>query len=249
MDAVGAKNQAIYDDLWAHYTLFPHDGWAAWQEISPHYSPGRTLEIGPGMFPHVPIPGTHFADLSRAALHALRDAGGLCVRATTPLPYPDGSFDLVCMFEVLEHVEADEALLDEVARVLAPGGRLYFSCPMNPAYWTYYDEVMGHVRRYRPDELSQKLSHHGFDLVRVCARHDRMDRWFGALFGFGTKHLGSLTARIVQHYLPKVAAMPWPWHDGGKLDEANTKGGIIAKDALMVLELRRQSMSEGGRAL
>src|SRR5688572_18887091 len=42
---------------------------------------------------------------------------------------PDASFDLVCSFETLEHVEAQERLLDGLARVLAPGGLLLVSTP------------------------------------------------------------------------------------------------------------------------
>lgn len=232
MDAAGAKNQAIYDDLWVHYDLFPHDGWWAWGELGPRFAaatPARTLEIGPGKFPHVPIAGTNFIDLSRAALSELSQHGGRCARATTPLPFADGAFDLVCAFEVFEHVNEDEALFAEIQRVLAPGGELFFSVPMNPKYWTYYDEVMGHVRRYRTDELAPKLARHGLQIQRFCARHDRMDGWFGSIFGFGMKRLPALTSRIVRHYMPRVAAQPWPWRDGDDLTEAEQRGSVIAR--------------------
>ncbi len=232
MDAAGTKNQAIYDDLWSYYDLFPHDGWAAWAEIAPIYnqtSPSRVLEIGPGKFPHVPIAGSHFIDLSRAALHELKNNGGLCARATTPMPFADGAFDLVCAFEVFEHVEQDEALFAEVARVLSPDGVLFFSCPLNPDYFTYYDEVVGHVRRYRGVELRDKLLGQGLQIDRACARHDRMAPWFGALFGFGTRYMSGMTARIVRHYLPRVAAEPWPWRDGDNLEEAEARGSVIAR--------------------
>lgn len=232
MDAAVKNNQAIYDDIWTHYDLFPHDGWSAWAEIAPFFqaaTPQRTLEIGPGKFPHVPIFGSHFVDLSRAALSELSSHGGLCARATSPLPFDDGAFDLVCAFEVFEHVPEDEALFTEIARVLAPGGVLFFSCPMNPDYFTYYDEVVGHVRRYRADDLPQRLARSGLHIERTCARHDRMDRWFGALFGFGTRYLSGLTARIVKHYLPKVAAEPWPWRDGDDLCDAEQRGSVIGR--------------------
>ena len=137
MDAAGAKNQAIYDDLWVHYDLFPHDGWWAWGELGPRFAaatPARTLEIGPGKFPHVPIAGTNFIDLSRAALSELSQHGGRCARATTPLPFADGAFDLVCAFEVFEHVNEDEALFAEIQRVLAPGGELFDLLSPNTAY-------------------------------------------------------------------------------------------------------------------
>lgn len=223
-----ARNHAIYNDLWRHYELFPHEGWSAWPEIQP-FAAGRRLEIGPGMFPHLPIAGTCFVDLSETALHALREKGGRCLRATSPLPFGDASFDVVCLFEVLEHVGDDHGLLAEIARVLAPGGVLFLSCPMNPAYFTYYDKVVGHERRYRAEELGEKLLAHGLRVERVCARHDRMDRWFGAVFGFGMRRLPRFTAGIVKHYLPKVAALPWTWQDGDALTEAETRGGVTLR--------------------
>ncbi len=229
MNTAAERNHAIYEDMWSRYELFPHDGWSSWSAIAPFYRPGRTLEIGPGKFPHVPIPGTHFVDLSRVALGALREHGGLCARATTPLPFPDASFELVCLFEVLEHLEDDAGFLREVARVLAPGGTLFFSCPVNPQYWTYYDKVVGHERRYRGSELRERVSAAGFQIDQVCARHDRMDGWFGAVFGFGTKYLGGLTARIVRHYLPRVAALPWEWKDGDDFTEAEKRGGVTVR--------------------
>ena len=229
MNGAAERNHAIYEDLWSLYDLFPHDGWSAWNEIAPSYRPGKTLEIGPGKFPHVPIDGTYFVDLSRVALDALSERGGLCARATTPLPFPDGTFELVCLFEVLEHLEDDAGFLKEIQRVMRPGGALFFSCPMNPAYWTYYDKVMGHERRYRGEELTTRLEAAGFEVERICARHDRMDRWFGAVFGFGTKYLGRFTSRIVSRYLPKVAALPWEWRDTTDFTEAEQRGGVTVR--------------------
>jgi SAM-dependent methyltransferase len=52
----------------------------------------------------------------------------VCGRAGA-LPYPDGTFDLVCCSWVLEHLPDPESALVEVARVLAPGGRFVFLTP------------------------------------------------------------------------------------------------------------------------
>jgi len=48
------------------------------------------------------------------------------------LPFPDKSFDLVCMLDVLPHIEKDRETMAEVARVLRPSGRVVITTP-----WQY----------------------------------------------------------------------------------------------------------------
>jgi len=220
------RNQEIYGDLWRFFALFPHDGWHAWREIAPFVDGKRVLDVGPGMFPRIPIDGNYFVDLSMPALEALSQRGGRCARAAVPFPFGNASFDTVCMFEVLEHVDADGQLLDEIARILKPGGVLFASCPMNPRYWTYYDRVIGHVRRYRAADLERLLDTRGFTVERVCARHDRMAGWFGAMFGLGVRFFPRFTSRIINYYLPKVAALPFEWTDGSDTADAERRGGV-----------------------
>jgi SAM-dependent methyltransferase len=50
------------------------------------------------------------------------------------LPFPDGSFDLISAFSVLEHIEHPEVTAGELGRVLAPGGWL---CAWTPNRWGY----------------------------------------------------------------------------------------------------------------
>ena len=226
-----ARNRALYqeEDMWRHYTLFPHDGWAIWEEIASFADGAQALEIGPGMHPHLPIPGTYFVDLSMTALSALRDQKGHCLRATAPLPFADATFDLVAIFEVLEHVVDDNELLRELARVLRPDGVLFFSVPMNPDYFTYFDKAAGHQRRYREAELLGKLASAGFEVDRVCAREGHMAPWFGTLFALGVRFLPRLTAWMVHRQLPRYAGKLRPWRDGNSLTEAEQSGGVFAR--------------------
>lgn len=79
--------------------------------------------------------------------------------SVTALPLPDASVDLVVSFETVEHLAAQEAMLAEFRRVLAPAGALVISSPNRPVY----NEGGGvenhyHVRELDRAELTALLS-------------------------------------------------------------------------------------------
>jgi 2-polyprenyl-3-methyl-5-hydroxy-6-metoxy-1,4-benzoquinol methylase len=91
------------------------------------------------------------------------------------LPYDDGTFDFVIASEILEHVPQDEAAIDELVRVLKPGGRLAVTVPRwlpEKVCWILSDEYHanegGHIRIYRADELHDKIAARG---MRFDHRH------------------------------------------------------------------------------
>jgi SAM-dependent methyltransferase len=120
------------------------------------------LEPGYGSAPCNRRPGTRF----------------ICGDATR-LPFTDGRFDLVTMFDVIEHIPADGRAMAEALRVLRPGGALLVSTPNENWQFPYYrllrpicpseETVMaewGHVRRsYRLQELEQLV---GFPAGRIA---------------------------------------------------------------------------------
>lgn len=69
-----------------------------------------------------------------------------------------GSFACIIMWDVLEHIEDDQAALQAVAGLLRPGGRLLLAVPGNPREWRWDDEFYGHFRRYTVAELTHKLA-------------------------------------------------------------------------------------------
>ncbi|MEK6277279.1 MAG: methyltransferase domain-containing protein [Actinomycetota bacterium] len=85
------------------------------------------------------------------------------------LPFPEAEFELVCAFDVLEHVDEDEALLGEMRRVATTGGGLLATVPQHPRLWSAFDEVAMHRRRYRRSDLASKLRHAGFEPTRVTS--------------------------------------------------------------------------------
>lgn len=75
------------------------------------------------------------------------------------------AFDLVCAFEVLEHIERDSEAVREWAARLRPGGTLILSVPAWRKHWGASDDNVGHVRRYDRSDLVRVLE--SADLVEV----------------------------------------------------------------------------------
>ena len=94
----------------------------------------------------------------------------------TAMPFPDGCFDGVIAAEVLEHVPADQAAINEIARVLRPGGVAAVTVPAwlpERVCWRLSDEYHqvpgGHLRIFTRGELAAKLARSGL----VVSGHHR----------------------------------------------------------------------------
>jgi SAM-dependent methyltransferase len=74
----------------------------------------------------------------------------------------DSSIPNLAMFDVLEHLEKDTAALQEVHRVLKPGGYFYLTVPALAFLWSSEDVRGGHYRRYSKTQLVKLLRGNGF---------------------------------------------------------------------------------------
>ena len=110
-------------------------------------------------------------DASSAAVDVLRRrvSGEVAQADVTALPFADAAFDAAVLGEVLEHVEDDRGALEEVARVLRPGGVLAVSVPADPKRFGPSDRWAGHVRRYSRPELLGACEAGGFTVERCRA--------------------------------------------------------------------------------
>ncbi len=163
-----AANRRFYDALWSASHLVQPRRFNTWPLLSSLAASARQrLEIGPGLRPRLPIAGTYFVDVSPPALSSLEAGGGrAAVGEITALPFPDRSFDLVCAFDIVEHVEDDRQVFRELRRVSTDEATVIFSVPLHPALWSAFDDLVGHVRRYDPDQLLTMLGEDSFALER-----------------------------------------------------------------------------------
>jgi SAM-dependent methyltransferase len=101
---------------------------------------------------------------------------GVCASALA-LPFSDEAFDVVGAFDVLEHCEPESQAMDELVRVLAPGGRLLMSVPAYQWAWSDHDVHAGHYRRYTKSRLVRAAERGGLSVLRATYA-------FGSVFPF-----------------------------------------------------------------
>jgi SAM-dependent methyltransferase len=102
---------------------------------------------------------------------ALRKSGGISDirpgRLPDDKPFPERSFDLICLFDVLEHIDDDRQSLTLLRTCLSPGGRIILTVPAFGWLWSRHDEFLHHRRRYSRIELLNILKRTGFRVERA----------------------------------------------------------------------------------
>lgn len=167
--------------------FFYREKMRAIHHVAPDGPFSRILEIGGGrsgltaqLYPQAEVVNIDL-DRSYADAPPNRQPGTrfVCGDATS-LPFADGAFELVTMFDVMEHIPADRMAMAEALRVLAPGGALLVSTPNEHWRFPYYSLLRplcppeaaimadwGHVRRgYRLEELESFVGHPALRIAR-----------------------------------------------------------------------------------
>ena len=118
--------------------------------------------------PHVRwVGGDMFIEGLRAARTRVPDVPLVQMNVTQP-PFPP-IFDVVCLFDVLEHVEDDRTALDAARRLLRPGGGLLLTVPQHAWLWSAVDEFSLHFRRDSRRGLRALASETGFRPIRLTS--------------------------------------------------------------------------------
>lgn len=84
---------------------------------------------------------------------------------TEELGVVEGSLPSVGLFDVVEHVEFDEAFLGHIASLMCDDGLLYLTVPAYQALWSANDVSAGHFRRYSRNEISALVENAGLNIV------------------------------------------------------------------------------------
>jgi SAM-dependent methyltransferase len=233
LDKAASYNESFYEDIWSRMAFHPPDRlpwWPAFKKLA-DASPDR-LELGPGVFPRLPVAGTHAVDLSAVALDVLAKHGAVVHHGLLQdLKFPDASFDLTGMFEVLEHVQDDEGLLKELARITRPGGHLALTVPLGMKHYCSFDRYMGHVRRFEPDELRSKVERAGYVLESFEIHSQSNKEPMASLYVAVMRYFPRFTAWALRYFfMPLLARTRIEWRDPAdweKLTKDATDCGAI----------------------
>jgi 2-polyprenyl-3-methyl-5-hydroxy-6-metoxy-1,4-benzoquinol methylase len=126
----------------------------------------------------------------------------------TGLPFKDEAFDLVICSEVLEHIHDNRTAVQELFRVLRPGGSLVVSVPRffpERICWAlsegYYSEPGGHIRIYKKKELLELLTGGGARCTAIAYKHGLHAPYWWLKCLVGHKREDSLTVNLYKKFL------------------------------------------------
>jgi 2-polyprenyl-3-methyl-5-hydroxy-6-metoxy-1,4-benzoquinol methylase len=162
---------------------YPADRWEFGRTIRVLERPAfkrrlRVLEVGAGdgaflddlrrLGPHEMLA----ADYDAGAVRGLREKGYEAIVGSLA-DISTGSFDVVCLFQTLEHMADLDAVFENLHRLLAPDGSVFLSVPNGEAtdfqehVTGYWDMPPNHVGRWNPTALARASERHGFSAVAV----------------------------------------------------------------------------------
>lgn len=132
----------------------------------------RVLDVGCGTGAILELLSQRYrafgTDLSPQAIGFCRKRGLTNLHAGTLGTYPATEpFDIITMFDMLEHVDDDPGLLREAYTRLREGGFLLIAVPAYPALWSNLDVVLHHKRRYTRASLERVVVSSGFRIQHI----------------------------------------------------------------------------------
>jgi len=84
------------------------------------------------------------------------------------LPFAE-EFDVICAFDVIEHIDGDAQVLAQMLQACRPGGGIIITVPQHRWLWSSRDDFAHHKRRYRRRELEEKVKDAGFKVITTTS--------------------------------------------------------------------------------
>jgi SAM-dependent methyltransferase len=126
---------------------------------------GQVVAALQGALPRIRFTATD-AFISGLRIAAGRAPGVELLHADATSPLYEAEFDVVGAFDVLEHIEDDEAAVRALARAVKPGGGILITVPQHEFLWSSVDEFARHRRRYSRARLTSLLERAGLTVVK-----------------------------------------------------------------------------------
>jgi len=83
------------------------------------------------------------------------------------IPFEGELFDLICMFDVLEHIEEDSKTLLALKKLLKDNGKLLITVPAYQWLYGAHDKLLHHKRRYSLNELRRRVKNSGYKIEKI----------------------------------------------------------------------------------
>ncbi len=211
-------------------------------------------------------------DMARPELEAIRNTAPLLIADglfdgqllhqqvqgdATQLPFDDNTFDKIIASEVMEHIPDDTAALDELFRVLKPGGTLAVTIPARfpeRICWKLSSDYHapaaqgGHVRIYRESELREKLQGAGLDPTvsyRAHALHSPY-WWLRCKVGVNNAIENNWSVRTYHKLLEwDIVSAPWITRAAERLLNPVLGKSLIVQAQKSPLRAERSGSSKG----
>ncbi|MBE6452511.1 MAG: class I SAM-dependent methyltransferase [Alphaproteobacteria bacterium] len=138
----------------------------------------------------------------------------------------DCSLDFIYSLNVLEHIENDNAVIEQIYNKLKKGGKMLIYVPAFPCLYSKMDRKVGHYRRYLKDELSKKVERSGL-IIEDCKYADFLGFFASLIFKMLPSQSGVPSVKSIKFYDKFIFPL-------SVLADKITKGKLLGKNLYLV---------------
>ena len=126
---------------------------------------GVVLPVLQRAFPHARVTGLELFE--EGLVFARRRHSGPLIHGNVLTHRFDAAFDVICTFDVIEHLDDDLGVLRAIVKQLRTGGHIVLTVPAHRSLWSSFDEIAFHRRRYSTNEIMRCLQQAGVEPIYV----------------------------------------------------------------------------------